>query len=113
MSIKIIRVTYMNTTKTKGAKKPMKTKRTTKTGNSHKYFIWLKDGTKTANRRPQRFETLSDAKDFIWKAYIKGGNYTGEFEFIFDIYVGNLINQKYVATIRTGSTVYDHTIDYD
>jgi hypothetical protein len=97
----------------KGVKKTMQTKRTNKTINSHKYLIWLKDGTKTANRRPERFETVSDAKDHIWNRFIKGGHYIGEYELIFDIYKGGLKDKEYIATMRTGSTVYDHTIDYD
>ena len=38
MSIKIIRVTYMNTTKTKGAKKPMKEKTETYLARKHKQY---------------------------------------------------------------------------
>ena len=91
----------------------MNTKRTNKTVKNHPYFIWLKDGTKTANSRPERFETETDAKDYIWKAYTRGGNYIGQFELIFDIYKGDLKDKQYISTMRTGSTVYDHTINYN
>tara|TARA_R100001244_G_C5136660_1_gene127015 strand:- start:532 stop:816 length:285 start_codon:yes stop_codon:yes gene_type:complete len=93
------------------------TKKTRKTIKSHPIYIYLKDGTKTANNRPSRFKTVQDAKNYIWEGWIRNGAYTNEFELIFDIYKGDpkicSPSRDYIATIRTGLTVYNHTIDYN
>ena len=87
-----------------------------KTIKSHPYYIYLRDGTKTANRRPARFETVSDAKEYIWTHYIKGGDYTGEHELIFDIYEGDprtcSPSRDYIESLRTGSTVFNYRVGY-
>jgi len=87
-----------------------------KTIRNHPYYIYLRDGTKTANRRPERFETVSDAKDHIWNRFIKGGHYTDEHELIFDIYKGDPgtcnPSRDYIRSLRTGSTVFNYRVGY-